>query len=73
MECASEIINLLLRNDLLVNTSKIELLNVSRVYTTFPPVIIDGRDIHPSASVHNLGVIFDSTLSFDAHINSISK
>ena len=73
LECASEIINWLLRNDLLVNTSKIELLNVSRVYTTFPPVIIDGRVIHPSASVRNLGVIFDSTLSFDAHINSISK
>ena len=73
LECASDIINWLLRNDLLVNTSKTELLNVSRVYTTFPPVIIDGRVIHPSASVRNLGVIFDSTLSFDAHINSISK
>ena len=59
LECASEIINWLLRNDLLVNTSKTELLNVSRVYTTFPPVIIDGRVIHPSASVRNLGVIFD--------------
>ena len=32
LECASEIINWLLRNDLLVNTSKTELLNVSRVY-----------------------------------------
>ena len=66
LECASKIINWLLRNDLLVNTSKTELLNVSRVYTNFPPVIIDGRVIHPSASVRNPGVIFDSTLSFDA-------
>ena len=73
LEWASEIINWLLRNDLLVNTSKTELLNVSRVYTNFPPVIIDVRVIHPSASVRNLGVIFDSTLSFDAHISYISK
>ena len=79
LECASEIINWLNRN---VNTSKTELLNVSRIYTNFPPVIIDGRVIHLSASVRNLGVIFDSrlstlstlsTLSFDAHISSISK
>ena len=73
LECASEIINWLLRNDLLVNTSKTELINVSRVYTNFPQVIIDGRVIHPSASVRNLGVIFDSILSFDAHISYISK
>ena len=58
---------------LVVNTSKTELLNVSRVYTNFPPVIIDGRVIHPSASVRNIRVIFDSTLSFDSHISSISK
>ena len=43
------------------------------LYTNFPHVIIDGRVIHPSASVRNLGVIFDSILSFDAHISSISK
>ena len=29
--------------------------------------------IHPSTSVRNLGIIFHSTLSFDAHISSISK
>ena len=62
-----------LRNYLLVNTSKTELLNVSRVYLNFPPVIIDSRVIHHSASVRNLGVIFNNTLSFDAHISSISK
>ena len=59
LECASEIMNWLLRHNLLVNNSKTELLNVSRAYTNFPPVIIDGRVIHPSTSVRNLGVIFD--------------
>ena len=43
------------------------------VYTDFQLVIIDGRVIHHSASVRNLGVILDSTLSFDAYISSISK
>ena len=73
LECASEIIYWLLRNHILVNTSKTELLSVSRVYTNFPQVIIDGRVIHPSASVRNLPVIFDSTLSVDVHISYISK
>ena len=73
LECASEIINWLLRNYLLVNTFKTVLLNVSRVYANCPPAIIAGRVIHPYTSVCNLGVIFDSTLSFDAPINSISK
>ena len=35
--------------------------------------IIDGKVIHPSVSVRKLGVNFDSTLYFDAHISSISK
>ena len=43
------------------------------VYTHFSPVIIDCRVIHPSASVRNLGIILDSTLSLDARISYISK
>ena len=73
LESASGITNWLLINDLLVNNSKTELHNVSRVYTNSLPVIIDGIVIHHSASDRNLGVIFDSILSFDAHISSISK
>ena len=54
LECSSEIINWLHRNDLLVNTSKTELFNVSRVYINFLPVIIDGRVIHIYSSVCNI-------------------
>ena len=64
LECASEIINLFLRNDILVNNYKTELINISMVYTNFPPVIIDGRVIHPSSSVRNIEVIFDSRLHY---------
>ena len=79
LECVSEIINWLPRNDLLVGLPKYlesELLNISRLYrlnipTNFPLVIIDDRVIGHSVSVRNLRVIFDSTLTFDAHISSI--
>ena len=65
--------NLLLMNDLLVNTSKTELLIVSRIPTIFPSVVIDGKLIQSSESVRNLGVIIDSSLSFGRHMNAISK
>ena len=73
LKCTSEIMNLLLTNDHLVNTSKTELLNAFRILTIFPSVIIYGKLIHPSDSVHNFGVIMDSSLSFGHHMNAISK
>ena len=72
-DCTSEITYWLLTNDLLVNTSKTELLNISKVPVTFPTLSIDGIIIKPSESVRNLGVLIDSTLSYGAHINAISK
>ena len=73
IECTSKIMSWLLRNDLLVNTSKTELMNVSRIPTIFPSVIIDGNLILPSNSVRSMGVIMDSSLSFGQHMNAISK
>ena len=73
-DCTSEITYWLLINDLLVNTSKTEPLNISKVPTvTFPTLSIDGIIIKPSESVRNIGVLIDSTLSYGAHINAISK
>ena len=72
-DCTSEIIHWLLTNDLLVNTSKTEILNISKVPVTFPTLSIDGIIINPSEFVRNLGVLIDGTLSYGAHINAISK
>ena len=71
--CTSEITYWLLTNDLLVNTSKTELLNISKVPVTFPTLSIDGIILKLSESVRNLGVLIDSTLSYGVHINAISK
>ena len=73
LSCISEIIYWLLKNYLLVNTSKTQLLNISKVPVIFPIVLIDGNIIQPSESVCNLGVLMDSTLSYSAHINAITK
>jgi len=37
--------------------------------------VIDLGNVHiqPSQSVRSLGVVIDNTLSFDAHVNSVSK
>ena len=72
-DSTSEITNWLLTNDLLVNTSKTEILNISQVPVTFPILSIDGIIIKPSESVRNIGVLIDSMLSYGAHINAISK
>ena len=50
-----------------------KLLNVSRIPTIFPSVVIDGKLIQPSDSVRNLCIIMDSNLSFGQHIDAISK
>ena len=72
-DCTSEITHWLLTNDLLVNTSKTELINISKVPVTFPTLSINDIIIKLSESVRNIGVLIDSTLSYGAHINAISK
>ena len=59
----SEIIYWLLQNDLLVNTSKTELMNISKVAVIFPTLLFDGNIIQNSESVRNLGVLMDSVIT----------
>ena len=71
--CVNHIKEWLISNNLLLNTSKTTLLNISPSPTYFPPFIIYNILISPSPSASNLGVLFDSTLSFIPHITSITK
>ena len=60
-------------NNILLNSSKFALLNISSNYHYFPPFIIDGFPSIPSSSVLNLGVTFDANLSLNSHTANISK
>ena len=71
--CANDIKEWLISNNLLLNTSKTTLLNLSPSPTYFPPFLIDNIVISPSPTASNLGVLFDSTLSFIPHITAITK
>ena len=67
------ILNRLISNNLLLNTSKTTLLNLSPSPTYFPSFLIDNIAISPSPTASNLGVLFNSTISFIPHIIAITK
>ena len=77
VNCLHEIKLWMTSNLLKLNTSKTELVVVAskallqRVGELL--LDVDGCTISPSTEVHNLGVILDSTLSFQLHIKSIIK
>ena len=71
--CANEIKEWLISNNLLHNTSKTTLLNLSHSPTDLPPFLIDNIVLTPSPTASNLGVLFDSTLSSIPHITAITK
>ena len=49
------------------------MLNLSPLLTYFHPFFIDNIVISPFPTASNLGVLFDSTLSFIPHITSITR
>ncbi|XP_041638364.1 uncharacterized protein LOC121506616, partial [Cheilinus undulatus] len=77
VNCLHDIKAWMTSNQLKLNSSKTELMVVA------PKALlqkvgdlmldVDGTSICPSSEVRNLGVILDSTLSFQSHIKSVTK
>ncbi len=77
MECIVDIKNWMTSNFLLLNSEKTEVLIIGPKTPTSNNLehclTLDGCSVDSSSSVRNLGVLFDSNLSFDSHVSSICK
>ena len=77
VNCLTEIKAWMTTNLLKLNSAKTELMVVApkallqKVGDCL--LLVDGSSISPSPEVRNLGVILDSTLSYQSHIKSITK
>ncbi len=77
-ECIVDIKNWMTSNFLLLNSEKTEVLIIGPKNPTCNNLehylTLDGCSVNSSSSsVRNLGVLFDSNLSFESHVSSICK
>ncbi len=77
LECIVNIKNWMMNNFLQLNLKKTEVLIIEPKNHTSNNLehclTLDGCSLDSSSSVRNLGVLFDSNLSFDSHVSSICK
>lgn len=74
--CIRDIKHWMSLNFLKINNNKTEILvmgTTTSVKKMDLSIDIDGVHVKPSSTVRNLGVLFDSTLSFASHISSVVK
>jgi hypothetical protein len=76
-QCIEEVRKWLLTNYLTLNASKTEVILFGRKRqierTEFCGIKVDGRTIAPSQYVRDLGVIIDSSLTFERHIIKVCR
>ena len=74
--CVRDIDRWMLHNNLKMNSDKTELLILHSKHRRQPPLdstgVIDTL-IFPTQSARSIGVVFDSTVNFDKHVNEICK
>ncbi len=75
MECIVDIKNWMTNNFLLLNSENTEVFiigpNTPKSNNLEHCLTFDGCSVDSSSSVRNLGVLFDSNLSFNSHVTSI--
>ena len=71
IDCINMVKYWCLKNRLMLNMNKTQLLNISRTSSVFPSVIIDSISIVPCNNVKNLGFIFDDNLNFSDQIANV--
>ena len=75
--CISDVQSWMAANFLKLNTEKTEILLISsrfgKVEHTLSSLNIAGATVHSVSSARNIGVIFDSNLCLESHINSICR
>ena len=71
MLCANNTRKWLLNNNLLINSIKTMLLNISLYNFVFPDIIFDNLLIIPSSKIKFLGIIVSSNLSQSNHVSYI--
>ena len=73
--CISDIRTWMIKNKLKINDSKTEFLVLSSSFFKQQfndlQINVGNTEINPSLSARNLGVIFDSHLNLESHINSV--
>ena len=75
--CLKDIKSWCVSNKLVLNDGKTEILHIhSKFFRSISPkleIVIGGLTVKPKYEARNLGVVFDSCLSFKQHINNICK
>ena len=74
--CIADIWQWMPLNGLKLNDRKTEFLAIHlkhKILVSTSTILIELDEISPSTTAHNLGVIFDTTLSLRPHISSVVK
>ena len=76
-QCISEVRSWMTRHLLKLNDDKTEFMLIQSRYTWYPldaPTLTVGQSqVEPSSEARNIGVIFDSHLSGEKHVNNMTK